>query len=434
MKLMSILLLSMFVFLLGCENGNKKTDEFDIKVSSLSVIDYGNNANASDIRISFVKPEELAAVNSFRIFVVKSNSTSSFNLVLATSLSSDRFLEVTKTTTGENIDLPANLLDSDGEEIVEGSLYKIVVLSVAAQIDNQDNQLSSFSAGFQLERKNVVKSLAHSVDGGSGGVAVDAEGNIYMADFGQTLQGPPGNKIFKITPEGNLSTFATGFIGASGNDFDSQGNLFQSNIQGGSISKVTPQGEVSTFVSGNPLNAPVGISIDENDDLFVANCEGHQILKVTKDGEISVFSNDPLLNCPNGITRDESGNIYTSNFFDDAVLKITPEKEVTVLARLPRGNTANGNNGHITYYNGFLYAVARSANQIMKISLNGDTEVFAGNGLRGSKDGSAENATFSLPNDLIFSKDGSKLYINDVVPITGSNIAPCNIRVIEIVE
>ena len=57
----------------------------------------------------------------------------------------------------------------------------------------------------------------------------------------------PGDKVFKVTPEGVVSVFATGLVGASGNAFDSQGNLFQSNIGAASISKIAPDGTVTPF-------------------------------------------------------------------------------------------------------------------------------------------------------------------------------------------
>lgn len=422
----------------ACGSGTGNPDQLDIKVSGITVLDYGNNADASDIRISFSKPEDIMAIGNFRIFIVKSSSMASFDLATSLALMDDHYQVLPSSTTGQEIDLSASLNDSDGDPVTEGVPYKIVVLSIAAQVDNQESQLSDFSAEFRLERKNVVKTLAANVDGGSGGMAIDADGNVYMADFGQTLGGPAGtgDKVFRITPDGSVSIFATGFVGASGNDFDSQGNLFQSNIRGQSISKVTPDGTVSIFASGPPISGTVGISIDDNDVLFVADCTGNQLLRIDTEGNVSVYSDDTLFNCPNGITRDESDNLYVANFSDDRILKITPQKEVSVLTTLPRGVTASGNNGHITYHNGFLYAVARAANQIYKISLDGENELFAGSGTRGSKDGSALTATFSIPNDLIFSNDGTKLYINDVVPTSGgiNTITPCNIRVIEIVE
>ena len=84
-----------------------------------------------------------------------------------------------------------------------------------------------------------VYSLTDTLVGGVGGVAVDRAGRIYVADFAET--------VWKVTPDGRASVFATGFYGASGNAIDSRGNLFQSNFYGQYISKVDRFGNHETF-------------------------------------------------------------------------------------------------------------------------------------------------------------------------------------------
>ena len=53
---------------------------------------------------------------------------------------------------------------------------------------------------------------------------VDLQGRIYAADFGMTLNGG-GSTVRRISPDGQVSTWASGLNGASGNAFDSQGQL-----------------------------------------------------------------------------------------------------------------------------------------------------------------------------------------------------------------
>lgn len=426
MKLIYKILLLVLI-IASCNNSNDNIEEIIIVATNISTQDLGNSGGSSDIRVTFTKPESIENISVFRLIITKSELAEMIDVETALSFSSDSYLSIDSDIEMSVFDFPDGLLDSDGDQIIEGTSYKAIVLSISADQSIVQNQLSKPSNEIILRQENVVKTLVEGIKGGSGGVAVDKNDNLYMADFGQTLGGPPGDKVFKITPSGTVSVFATGLVGASGNDFDSNGNLFQSNISGQSISKITPEGDVSVFVSGDPIVNTVGISIDSNDDLFVADCDGHKIIKVDKEGEMSIHSSSFLLRCPNGLTRDENDNLYASNFYNGDVIKITPDKEASVLVTLP-GN----NNGHITYHNGFLYVIARTANQIYKVSLTGEAELFAGSGERGKRDGGALNATFSLPNDLIFSNDGTKLYINDVVPLSGGDIAPCNIRVIDL--
>ena len=95
----------------------------------------------------------------------------------------------------------------------------------------------------------------------------------------------------------DLSVFSTGHFGASGNDFDSHGNLFQSSIAMNLVSKVTPSGDRNTF-SNVGFSSPVGIAIDEDDNLYVCNCFNNTLRKVTPAGVSTEFSNSPMLSCP----------------------------------------------------------------------------------------------------------------------------------------
>ena len=279
----------------------------------------------------------------------------------------------------------------------------------------------------------LVDTLTEELDGGAGGIEVDAKGLVYCADFGSRL-GPGstgGTKIFRIDPKtGAAEIFAKGLRGASGNAIGPKGDFFQSNIGAGSISRIKPDGTSSVFLKEN-LRSPVGIAIDKKGVLFVANCGSNTILKVTPDGESEVFASGPLLSCPNGLTLDDKRNLYVSNFSNGDVLKVTPRGKVAKLATLP-GN----NNGHLAHHDGHLYVVARGAHQVYRVSLKGEVELFAGSGKRGRDDGPALEATFSFPNDLAFSPDGKTLYLNENASLSepSSTLAPMIVRRIQISE
>ncbi len=259
-------------------------------------------------------------------------------------------------------------------------------------------------AGLPIPR---VETLAGPIDAGSGGMDVDAAGNVYTADFGETLQGPPGTAVWRITPSGETSVFAQGLAGASGNDFDSEGRLLQSNIGTGEVRRILPDGTVEPYASG--LKAPVGIEVVEGDTAYVVNCNTNVVSRISPEGVVSDFAADSLLQCPNGIVRASDRNFYVANFGNGDVVRITPDGTVQPFVTLP-----GDNNGHILFGNGVLYVVARSANRIYQVTLDGDTLTLAGTGERGLDDGPALQATLSLTNDVALSPDGSVLYFNDV--------------------
>ncbi len=261
----------------------------------------------------------------------------------------------------------------------------------------------------------TVTTLTENLPGGTGGVAVDDSGNIYVADFGVSLSGAPGTKVFKVKPTGEFSVFATGLVGASGNAFDSKGVLFQSNIGANRISRIDQSGQVTTFTSSG-FSLPVGIAIDSLDNLFVCNCGNNTIRKVTPAGVSTQFAASGLFNCPNGITFDDSGNLYVANFSNGSVLKVDPSGTVSFFATIP-GN----NNGHIVFANGDLYVAARGAGQVYKITLSGAVTLLAGTGTRAIQDGPFLQASFSLPNDIAVDPTGQFLYTNDVVNRSNSS-------------
>src|SRR5437764_1191804 len=80
-----------------------------------------------------------------------------------------------------------------------------------------------------------------------------APGDLYEADN-------RSNRIFKFTPAGIKSTFASGLNVPFGLAFDSSGNLFEADQGSGTIFKFTPAGVKSTFASG--LSAPSGLAFE----------------------------------------------------------------------------------------------------------------------------------------------------------------------------
>ena len=109
---------------------------------------------------------------------------------------------------------------------------------------------------------------ADIINGHAAGLAFDAAGNLFKTD---------GHLIFKFTPDGTKSTFATGFKNSLRLSFDS--HLFVSDTGSHSIYKFAADGKKSTFATG--IDA-VGMAFDGSGNLFVSN--GDSIFKFTPDG------------------------------------------------------------------------------------------------------------------------------------------------------
>jgi sugar lactone lactonase YvrE len=245
----------------------------------------------------------------------------------------------------------------------------------------------------------------------NGGVTLDADGNIYVAHFGPLpiTPGQEGTNIYKITPTGDVTLFVDGQLTVgSGNHFDSQGFLYQSNFQINKVFKIDSDGTVvdDDFAT---ISGPVGITVIENDTLVVCSCNTNSLIKIAQDGSQSTFASGPPFNCANGITQDENGNFYTTNFSDGKITKVTPGGTMTTLGETPQGN------GHIAFRSqeNAFYIASYSGNRIYRMDMDGTVTPFAGTGSPGAIDSiNPMEATFTKPNGIEIRADGCSLYVS----------------------
>lgn len=180
---------------------------------------------------------------------------------------------------------------------------------------------------------------------GPTGVAVDASGNVYVADRGN-------NVIRKILPTGRTMTVAgnivKGFIDAtgavalfnhpSGVVIDSKGDLYVTDEGNSALRKVTSAGVVSTII-GNPvqtdiLNIPSALAIDANDNVFIVD-EGGRVFEYNSSNNALYFLAGSLtsgltngtgssvrFNYPQSIAVDGQGNIYIADQYNNVIRKM----------------------------------------------------------------------------------------------------------------
>ncbi|WPV01421.1 DUF2341 domain-containing protein [Mucilaginibacter sp. cycad4] len=144
------------------------------------------------------------------------------------------------------------------------------------------------------------------------GVAIDAAGNIYVANTGN-------NTISKYNSSGTyLGTFGTGATMSLPKDlvFDSSGNAYVLNLGAtpgtGSLYKYNSSGVYqSTVLSG--LNYALGITIDQSDNIYIADQGAVTVKKYNTSGTLLLSLPTTNLSTPLGVAVDASGNIYVLN-------------------------------------------------------------------------------------------------------------------------
>ena len=205
----------------------------------------------------------------------------------------------------------------------------------------------------------------------------DAAGNLFVAR---------GHSVFKYTPDGTKSAFATGLRMPLGLCFDGKGNLFVSDGAANtarsqrSILKFGPNGRKSTFVSGI---SSFGMAFDRSGNLFVADnvgqAEKNSIFRFTPDGAKSTFVSG--IGNPGDLAFDGAGNLFVVDFpvmagSGGPILKFSPDGTSSTFANGLHGPDALAIDATGNVYVAEVTAADASSHAILKFSPNGTKSPF----------------------------------------------------------
>ena len=182
------------------------------------------------------------------------------------------------------------------------------------------------------------------------GVAVDKSGNIYIADSGN-------HRVRKIASDGSISTFAgngaPGFAGDGGAAssaqlytpfglaVDASGNLYIAELGNNRVRKVSTAGTITT-VAGNgttafsgdggqavnaQLNYPQAVAVDAAGNIYIADTLNFRVRLVTAGGLIATIAGNGVagysgdlgpaaaaqISSPTGVAVDSAGSLYISD-------------------------------------------------------------------------------------------------------------------------
>lgn len=261
--------------------------------------------------------------------------------------------------------------------------------------------LNLSAQGPTLEVK--VSSFTDTLIGRVGEIDRDVIGNLFVADFGE--------KVWKISPLGEVEVFANTMYGSSGNALDAQGNLFQAQYYGNTIVKINRYTREVSEVAHEGLVGPVGLAF-LNKELYVCNCNNNTISKVEESGKVTQVASGPLFNCPNGLIAGRDGNLYVVNYRNPNIVKVDASGNATLFAKL---SATSG--GHIAELKGNYFVTSFFDHKIFKVSIDGKVTHFAGTGVAGVKNGASLEAEFINPNGIV-AANGS-LFVNDKIPGPG---------------
>ncbi|HMD61991.1 MAG TPA: immunoglobulin domain-containing protein, partial [Opitutaceae bacterium] len=289
------------------------------------------------------------------------------------------------------------------------------------------------------------------------GVAVDGSGNVYVADLNNYT-------IRKITPGGVVSTLA-GTPGAAGSAdgtgaaarfyvpydvaVDASGNLYVADTGNETIRKITPGGVVTTLAgvagtagstngtgAGALFTNPLGIAVDGSGNLYVSEQQNDDIRKIAPGGVVTTLAGTPgsvgsrdgtgsaaQFNLPAGVAVDGNGNVYVGDYGNSTIRKITPAGVVTTLSGSAGiSGSADGTGAAAQFYapigvaadaSGNVFVADQANDTIREITPAGVTTTLAGTPRRmGSSDGTGSGALFAVP--YYIAVDGAdNIYVSD---------------------
>jgi sugar lactone lactonase YvrE len=245
---------------------------------------------------------------------------------------------------GVAVDKHGNVIIADA-----GQSNRIRRINERGEVKTIAGSTEGFADGFALEAQFNTPS----------GIAIDKDGNIIIADTSN-------NRIRKLSADGRLVTAVAGsgvagfrdgpagdaqFDGPLGVAVDKQGNIFVADAYNDRIRKITTDGNVITVAgAGLPgagdgqglfasFDTPCGIAIDKDDNIFVADAGNDAVRKITPQGEVTRVAE---VGRPVSLVVTHDNFLFVASQRDSRIYRISPEGNADVYAGSAGGGFSDG--------------------------------------------------------------------------------------------
>ena len=144
------------------------------------------------------------------------------------------------------------------------------------------------------------------------GVAVDADGTMYIADTA-------GNRVLKVTTSGVQTTVTSDVYHPMGVAVDSTGTVYVADTGLSRVDAVTSAGVQSSITISGGFNYPYGVAVDSNDVLHVADT-GHNRVVSVDGGTVTPIGSG--LSAPRAVAIDSSGTVFIADSGNNRVVSV----------------------------------------------------------------------------------------------------------------
>ncbi len=296
-----------------------------------------------------------------------------------------------------------------------------------------------------------------------GAVIADAAGNLYIADSGDNMVRRvdagtgiitlyAGTGIAGLSGDGGAATAAQ-LRGPGGLAMDAIGDLYIADTSNNRVRKVDTHGVITTVAGSSntfsngvgdggaaisaALSFPTGLGLDSAGNLYISDTGNRRVRRVDNNGTITTFAGNGLLGSvgsvgdggaatsarvtPAGLNLDAAGNLYIADSGNNLIRKVSGGNITTVAGSGTEGYSGDTGTatkatlrapGAVAVDDSGNIFIADSGNQVIRLVSSGKIITIAGNGGRGNfgDGGPALAATLDYPAGLL-AAPGGYIYI-----------------------